>query len=557
MLPASNGEKTIVVSPFLSRADVDQALQQGLLVALKEISDTVRAELRIELRQAVSDIREMCSKGQPQQVASLSQKSLAEEALQTLSARNRAKTISDVVATSLREWSGQDGGNSARSIQQGAAGNEYVRLDLVDACEAEAPTERCRTGSAAAAQALKRFEISEGNVGHMGSGPFQDFVKSKIFEWIIGVLVLLNTLLVGFETNLAAHNDGVLPEPWRDLFAWFESLFCILFAAEWILRVFFFRCDFFCGEECMRNIFDSVIIGLQVLDQMMTIFKVAETEWIRLIRVLRILRITRLLYLYKNLKFMAFSIIESLESLIPTITLLVMLIYTASVLLKQILMQWSKNTHEMTYWFGDLPRTALTLLETIAGGVSWDEPCAAIFHDSGAVAGLFFLLYVCFGVFVILNVIMGVFIDKAIKVAEGQRQLDVACAITEAFMNDEDRHGEEVTREVFDEKLREPDLQACFETLNIDMSQAHLLFDLIDVDSSGRVDGREIVEGCLRLKGIAKALDLSIMERALHGLVEKVDCNISVAEEHMTSVEKHLLEQMKNLEQLNRNSVQG
>jgi len=278
------------------------------------------------------------------------------------------------------------------------------------------------------------------------------------------------------------------------------------------------------------------------VDQTMTLFNVAETQWIRLVRASRILRITRLLHLYKNLKFMVFSIIESLSSLVPTISLLAMLIYTASVLLQQILMQWSNKTHEMHYWFGNLLRTALTLLEAIAGGVSWDEPCNAIFHDSGPIAGFAFVFYVCFGVFVILNVIMGVFIDKAIKVAEEQKQLDVACAITNAFVAPPDEYGdqEEVTREVFDDKLTEPDLQACFETLNIDMSQASVLFDLIDADSSGRVNGNEIVEGCLRLKGTAKALDVSIMEQALRKLIERVDKNSLVVDGHVKVVDKHL-----------------
>lgn len=261
------------------------------------------------------------------------------------------------------------------------------------------------------------------------------------------------------------------------------------------------------------------------------------SEWTRLIRVVRIFRIARFLHLSQDLKLRVSSILESSRSLVSTMTLLSMLIYTFSVLFTEMANKAPVQTHALTYWYGNIARTGLTLLETVAGGVSWDEPCMVLFNDIGMFAGMLYLFYVSFGVFIMLNVIMGVFIDKAIKFAEEQVELDVACAISSAFMDDSDGLG--VTREEFYEKLEEPELQECFEILNIDIGQAPVLFDLIDSDRSGNVDAQEIVEGCLRLKGGAKALDISVVEQAIFTLVDKVDRNVRTVDFHTKLVDSH------------------
>merc|ERR1719183_866790 len=136
----------------------------------------------------------------------------------------------------------------------------------------------------------------------------------------------------------------------------------------------------------------------------------------------------------------------------------------------------SNRTHAVLYWFGNVPRTGLTLLESIAGGISWDEPCMVVFDNVGVFATILFVFYISSGVFVMLNVIMGVFIDKAIKVAGEKDELDLACAIAGAFIGGEHLSAAddnfEITWEVFSQKLQEPELQECFETLNIDIAQA-------------------------------------------------------------------------------------
>merc|ERR1712039_663522 len=52
------------------------------------------------------------------------------------------------------------------------------------------------------------------------------------------------------------------------------------------------------------------------------------------------------------------------------------------------------------------------------------------------------------------------------------------------------------------------EMRSYFEFLDIDAAEAQGLFDLLDADLSGDVSIEEFVNGCLRLKGEATAVDV-------------------------------------------------
>jgi len=56
--------------------------------------------------------------------------------------------------------------------------------------------------------------------------------------------------------------------------------------------------------------------------------------------------------------------------------------------------------------------------------------------------------------------------------------------------------------------LTEPGLNCYVEALGISADNTRVLFRLLDVDNSGRIDLEEFSEGCLRLQGEAKSIDV-------------------------------------------------
>merc|ERR1711870_97949 len=56
--------------------------------------------------------------------------------------------------------------------------------------------------------------------------------------------------------------------------------------------------------------------------------------------------------------------------------------------------------------------------------------------------------------------------------------------------------------------LEDPRVQGYFQALGLDPNDTERLFKLIDDDGSGDVDVTEFLEGCLRLKGQARSIDV-------------------------------------------------
>ena len=65
--------------------------------------------------------------------------------------------------------------------------------------------------------------------------------------------------------------------------------------------------------------------------------------------------------------------------------------------------------------------------------------------------------------------------------------------------------------ELFESKLGTPQIQEFFMAIDVDQSEAKGLFHLLDLDHSGGVSAEEFINGCLRLRGPAKALDLALL----------------------------------------------
>lgn len=516
---------------MLTREDLDSALQKALPVALRELSEKVVSDVRQELRQE------------------LKQFTAALQASDPLPGKEDSNA-NDSIGEPLTLVPG-----TSREISIGSNRQDgYERLDPDPFTEQGKHSGHKAGRKSAALKALETL-TREGRLKkiYRPDAPLLEvIVTDPKFEQTAGMLVMLNMLALGFETQVACINHGDVPEPWRSVIAFEERAFCILFLTEWILRVVFAGKAFFIGEGWRINVFDTVVIGLQVFEQVFSMIAVNPSRQLHnalnMVRILRVVRMVRLLHLFKELQTRVKAIVESLSSLATTLVLMGMTIYTFSIIFAQLFLEAStgpdadflKEGHflgdEVAKYFSSLPRTALTLLECITDGKEWDDPVMIIYESLGLAAVPLFMLYEMFGVFVILNVIMGVFIDKAIKVAEDATELNVACAISKAFIGD-GMYQEEVTWEVFEQKLAEPELQECFEMLKVDIGEAKVLFELIDADHSGSVDAREIVEGCLKLKGTAKALDMSIMLQTLNIFIEKVDSHVSELDRTVRTVD--------------------
>merc|ERR1712178_489082 len=112
-----------------------------------------------------------------------------------------------------------------------------------------------------------------------------------------------------------------------------------------------------------------------------------------------------------------------------------------------------------------------------------------------------------------LNVVTGVFVDKAMACANHKEDDKLIGYLRTIFIKAEDSGDGEIAWEEFERNLHSDELKEYFKIIDVDISEAKNVFRLIDADGSGSVDPLEFVSGCLRLRGSAKAVELSLLMR--------------------------------------------
>jgi len=259
-------------------------------------------------------------------------------------------------------------------------------------------------------------------------------------------------------------------------------------------------------------------VGCQLLEQILTLLihgnPLVDMSVFRVLRVLQLVRITRLIRVFRlieDLHTIIASIASSMKFFSWTVLLLFTVVYMFSIFFCQAYLnvdiETAPHAEDLKHWYGCLGRTALTLFESIAGGVSWDEAVVPLMRDISPLMGVVFSFYIMGVVFALMNVIAGVFVDQAIRTAQQDKDHYMTSHMGDLFFNS---GCNVVTWEEFKTKINAPDMQDYFRSINLNPAEARGLFDLLDVDGNGEVDVHEFVEGCLRLRGGAKALELSL-----------------------------------------------
>merc|ERR1712176_728972 len=121
------------------------------------------------------------------------------------------------------------------------------------------------------------------------------------------------------------------------------------------------------------NILDTILLSLQLLEQILNVYLLEGkiNLWIlRLLTIIRILRVARLvrsLHLFDELRVIVSSIASSTSTLCWSLLLLLMMIYIFSLLFIQIILGYDDTPHheDIHYWFSGLFRTILTMFECI------------------------------------------------------------------------------------------------------------------------------------------------------------------------------------------------
>eukprot|EP00746_Dinoflagellata_sp_MGD_P101070 gnl/MRDRNA2_/MRDRNA2_41161_c0_seq1.p1 gnl/MRDRNA2_/MRDRNA2_41161_c0~~gnl/MRDRNA2_/MRDRNA2_41161_c0_seq1.p1 ORF type:complete len:658 (+),score=96.67 gnl/MRDRNA2_/MRDRNA2_41161_c0_seq1:124-2097(+) len=365
------------------------------------------------------------------------------------------------------------------------------------------------------------------------------FVHSPFFDYITGFFIVANCLVIGIETdyNAKPQDHG---NPDKDLFFKVANMvFCLFFLAELLLRVAVDKKDYFCNEDWKWAIFDVLIVITAVVEE---IFAIAKTKtgmlnmtFVRILRVLRlvrVMRVIRVLRFFSELRIMVQSIMNSVKSLGWTLILLLMVIYVFGVCLTQATTEvvtgsrscesCSQDDLDVLLWyFGDLGLTLFSLFAAQSGGITWDvivHPLAKVSHWMA----FLFVFYIALSMYTIMNVVTGVFVTDAARAAkqdednviamEIQHQQHYQQNILRIFQEADLDNSGTLTLDEIQTLLGDVRVKVFLKSLELEVWEVKAFFSLLDAEKKGFVDIDSFIEGCLRIKGQARNMDLQAMK---------------------------------------------
>jgi hypothetical protein len=353
---------------------------------------------------------------------------------------------------------------------------------------------------------------------------YVQWIKSPSFDYLFGSVLMLNALAIGFETNSRAQADFDGDFEFKVI----NILFCVVFSIELLCRLFVYRAKLYIMKGWQWNCFDTFLVGTQVID----IIAAAAMEggdlekgrsklgFLRLLRLARVLRLVRMVRLIPALKSMIYLMSASMWSFIWTMVLIILLMYCAAVFFTDTAnsaaneMENQEDAVMIKKYWGSIAVSMLSLFKAVTGGDDWRN-FIDVFegHSSYVPNTLLFSMYVAFATLVMLNLVTGVFVEGAQRIVQQDKDQELMRLTCKVFGYLDDDNSMAVSKDEFMSHLHTGNLDFYFQAIDLNKQEAENLFALLDEDGSENLSVEEFVDGCLRLRGPARSIDMVALAR--------------------------------------------
>lgn len=362
--------------------------------------------------------------------------------------------------------------------------------------------------------------------------PCRKFVKRlighPIFDVSCVVVIFLNTIWMGYQVEWLTNNMAVqAPKDFLNV----QVSFTIVFLIELVIRMGGSGVKFFTSRDAGWNIFDLLVTISSVLEMMLLSFSYGSMKNVSFLRVLRILRIVRIVRVvrvfrfFRELRMMVYSILNCMRSLVWAICLLTSINYVAAIFFTQAVSDYrfagqqdTELASELEQYFAHLYQAMYYLFLSTSGGISWGEIAAPLIELHWSY-GIVMCLLISFTMFAVLNIVTAVFVEHGMQTAQmdrdnflqllHERDKSAVSVLRRIFKaTDVDQSGY-IDYEEFIKICEDKAAQASFHQLDLALPEVKTLFFLLDEDKSNSVSVNEFVDGCLRLRGGARNVDMA------------------------------------------------
>jgi len=197
------------------------------------------------------------------------------------------------------------------------------------------------------------------------------------------------------------------------------------------------------------------------------------------------------------------------------------------------------NDHDNTYdqrakvfeYFGTFSRSMITMSELTLG--NFVPVLRYLTNNVSELYGHALLVYKVTAGYAMMRVIGAVFLRETYKTADDDEELqsvqrrrnhmNIAKKIDQFVLESDESNDGIIQRSEFQQMLNIPQMKSWLSQQDIDVSDANLVFDLLDTDNSdGGLTPDELIKGVTRLRGNAKSFDLICIMHMIRTLTEEV-----------------------------------
>ncbi|OLQ00973.1 Cation channel sperm-associated protein 1 [Symbiodinium microadriaticum] len=336
------------------------------------------------------------------------------------------------------------------------------------------------------------------------------------FNLVIGVMLCINTVIIGIETD---YSRGRALQDRLPFFV-LETLFTALFLAEVIIRMHHLGWDYATDPW---NIFDYSLVVFSWTDMLVAVTEVESgglrlAASLRLFRLLRVVRSIRGVKILSGLWLVIQGLLDSYKTVLWIAFAMAIFIFCFGAALCVL---GGQDRFAFEYWYlqpmylGSVLRAMFTTLQ-VATFDDWaDSVARPLFRVAPMAAPAVFLLIfvISFGT---LNILVAVMVerisvitaDNRLRAEQSRKRMEailLESVVEELHANDRDGSGD-LSQKEFKKMIRIPSLVKKLGLLGIGLEEAESLFEIMDVGNSGLVTPEEFIAGLQKVKGAAKGV---------------------------------------------------
>uniref|UniRef100_A0A3B3T7U0 Voltage-dependent L-type calcium channel subunit alpha n=1 Tax=Paramormyrops kingsleyae TaxID=1676925 RepID=A0A3B3T7U0_9TELE len=238
----------------------------------------------------------------------------------------------------------------------------------------------------------------------------RSWVKSRVFHWLVVLLVLLNTLVIATE-----HHHQ--PESLTTVQETANKVLLSLFAVEMFLKMYALGLPAYFVS--LFNRFDCFVVSVGILELLLVRMDIMTPLSISVLRCFRLLRLFKVTKYWKSISNLVASLLNSVRSIASLLLLLFLFIVIFSLLGMQVFGgKFNFPEYQVRRSnFDSFPQALITVFQVLTGE-DWD----VVMYDGirahggpdfpGILASIYFVILYIVGNFILLNVFLAIAVDN-------------------------------------------------------------------------------------------------------------------------------------------------